>query len=103
MESLHHFTKVEKAPLYRKVQQALTLGGYFILTDYFAASDQEEIKFRQELACLKVEQGIDDNEFYHFDTPLTVEHELDALKEAGFSSAEVLKRWGATCIIKATR
>ena len=77
--------------------------GYFILTDYFAPSDDEEIMHRQNLNSLKAEQGIADNEFYHYDTPLTVEHEKEALLEAGFSSVEVLNRWGATYTIKAVK
>ena len=36
VESLHHFTKEEKLPLYTKLKAALKSGGYFILTDYFA-------------------------------------------------------------------
>ena len=47
--------------------------------------------------------GILDNEFYHYDTPLTVAHETEALLEAGFSSVEVLKNWGATYTVKATK
>lgn len=64
VESLHHFTQ-----------------------------EQQEIYFRQELLRLKVEHGINDNDFYHYDTPLTVEHEIEALKEAGFTHIEVLKQW----------
>ena len=48
-------------------------------------------------------QGISDDEFYHYDTPLTVKHETEALLEAGFSSVEVLKNWGATYTIKAVK
>ena len=103
VESLHHFTKEEKIPLYTKLHKALKCGGYFILTDYFALSDKEEKLHRQNLISLKSEQGISDNEFYHYDTPLTVEHETEALKEAGFSSVEVLKKWGATYTIKAVK
>ena len=103
VESLHHFTKEEKIPLYTKLHKALKCGGYFILTDYFALSDKEEKLHRQNLISLKSEQGISDNEFYHYDTPLTVEHETEALKEAGFSSVEVLKNWGATYTIKAVK
>ena len=103
VESLHHFTKAEKIPLYEKVYQALVPGGCFILTDYFAPSDEEETFFRQELLRLKKEQGINDSEFYHYDTPLTVEHELQALQEAGFSKVEILGQWGATCTIKAQK
>ena len=50
---------------------------------------------------LKAKQGIADHEFYHYDTPLTVKHETEALYEAGFSSVEVLRNWGATYTIKA--
>lgn len=103
VESLHHFTKSEKIPLYRKLQKALRSGGYFILTDYFAPSDEEEIALRRELIRLKAEQGITDSEFYHYDTPLTVAHETEALTEAGFSSVEVLGKWGATYTIKANK
>ena len=70
------------------------------MTDYFAASDEEERIYRQNLNVLKVEQGIADHEFYHYDTPLTVKHEIEALYEAGFSSVEVLRNWGATYTIK---
>ena len=84
VESLHHFTKEEKIPLYAKLCKALKDGGYFILTDYFALSDEDEKTFRNELLYLKKKQGIDDNEFYHYDTPLTVKHETEALLEAGF-------------------
>ena len=78
-------------------------GGYFILTDYFSLTDAEEQAFFGELSRLKAEQGISDEEFYHFDTPLTVQHETEALLEAGFSSVEVLGQWGATHTLKAKR
>lgn len=103
VESLHHFTQDEKIPLYAGLRQSLKPGGYFILTDYFSASDEEEQAFFAELARLKVEQGITDDAFYHFDTPLTIQHEADALHAAGFSTVEVLNSWGATYTIKATR
>lgn len=103
VESLHHFTKEQKVPLYKKVFKALVNGGYFILTDYFAQSEEEEAFFRKALLRLKAEQEISDNEFYHHDTPLTVEREIEALKEAGFTHIAILKQWGATCTIKAVK
>lgn len=103
VESLHHFTKEEKIPLYKKLYGALKDGGYFILTDYFAMSDNEEKRFRDDLIRLKKEQGITDNEFYHYDTPLTVAHETEALREAGFSSVEILNSWSATYTIEAVK
>ena len=101
MESLHHFTKREKTPLYCKVYRSLKPDGYFILTDYFAPSDNEELHFRNKLDRLKARQDITDDEFYHFDTPLTVEHEIQALQEAGFPTVEILQHWGATYTLKA--
>lgn len=103
VESLHHFTKNEKIPLYRRLHAALKPGGYFILTDYFSLSDAEEASHRRELLQLKAQQGIEDEEFYHYDTPLTVSHELEALKEAGFETVEILKNWGATYTIRAIK
>ena len=103
VESLHHFTKAEKVPLYAKLHRALKDGGYFVLTDYFSLTDEEEQMHRQNLSELKTEQGISYDAFYHYDTPLTVKHETEALLEAGFSSVEVLKNWGATYTMKAVK
>lgn len=103
VESLHHFTKEEKTPLYAKLQKALKPGGYFILTDYFALSEEEEQFHRAELLLLKKKQNITDETFYHYDTPLTVGHEKEALIDAGFSSVTILKNWGATHTLKAIR
>ena len=103
VESLHHFTKEEKIPLYAKVHTALKSEGFFILTDYFALSREEEAFRREELRRLKKEQNLSDSEFYHYDTPLTVEHEKEALLAAGFSSVEVLQSWGQTSALKARR
>ena len=103
VESLHHFTKEEKIPLYAKLHTALKRNGYFILTDYFSLSDGEENLRRQNLITLKAEQGICGNELYHYDTPLTVKHETEALLEAGFSNVEVLNHWGATYTLKAVK
>ena len=103
VESLHHFTQEQKAGLYRRLCDALKDGGYFILTDYVALEEAFEISSRQELLRLKMEQGIEDEEFYHYDTPLTLEHEMEALKNGGFSKVTVLKNWGATYVLKAEK
>lgn len=103
VESLHHFTQEEKIPLYTKLFAALKDGGYFILTDYFALDDENERFWRNEFLRLKRENGITDDEFYHYDTPLTVEHEMEALMTAGFRRVEVLKSWGATYTLKAEK
>lgn len=103
VESLHHFAREEKIPLYQKLYQALKPNGYFILTDYFALSEQEENFCKVELARLKKLQGITGSELYHYDTPLTVQHEMEALSAGGFSSVQILHQWGATHILKAVK
>ena len=103
VESLHHFTADEKIPLYKKLHGSLKTDGFFILTDYFALSDEEEYRFRNELLRLKAEQGIADDVFYHFDTPLTVEHEMQCLKSAGFSNTVILKHWNSTYTVRAEK
>ncbi len=100
-ESLHHFTAERKLSLYRRLHRALKRDGYFILTDYFAENEAREREGFERLRELKKEQGIADNEFYHFDTPLTVEHEMNILSLAGFLIIEILHNWGATYCVKA--
>ena len=101
VESLHHFPPAEKLALYQKLRNALTEAGIFVLTDYFASSDEEEEAFFAELAGLRRAQGIGENVLCHFDTPLTVAHEEALLRRAGFASVRVLKSWGATSTLLA--
>ena len=103
VESLHHFTAAEKSLLYRRLVNALKPGAAFILTDYFAPDEEYEQFCRRELLRLKAEQGIADSEFYHYDTPLTVDNETEILLAAGFNHAELLAQWGCTCTLRATK
>lgn len=103
VESLHHFTEEEKLGLYKKLYAALKDGGCFILTDYFADLPEQETFFRGELLRLKAEQNLDDSSFYHYDTPLTVEHEMQILHEGGFREIRQLKRWGNTWCLQAMK
>ena len=102
VESLHHFSAEKKAQLYRKLHDALKEGGVFVLTDYFAESEEMEKEYFRNLAQLKKEQGLSDDEFYHYDTPLLAEHEMDILRHAGFSDVRMMKKWGvSTCTVLA--
>lgn len=103
VESLHHFTREQKAPLYTRIHSALKPSGFFLLTDYFALSEEEERFYRQEQNRLKLLQGATGDELYHYDTPLTLAHEMEILKAAGFSAVELLGQWGATHTLRAQR
>ncbi len=103
VESLHHFKPEAKLKLYEKLRKSLKNGGYFILTDYFAESEEKEREYFAVLERMKAEQNLPDDRFYHYDTPLTVKHETEVLREAGFSRVEILKNWSATYTVKADK
>ena len=93
VESVHHFPAAMKASLYEKLHLALAEKGFFVLTDYFAESEEAEEECFQNFEALKKEQGLADDVFYHYDTPLTVEHETDVLRHAGFRDVRIMKQW----------
>ena len=103
VESLHHFPAGQKASLYQKLRAALKEKGVFVLTDYFAESEALEEEYFRSLAQLKKEQGLLEGGFFHYDTPLTVEHEMQVLRQAGFSDIRILKSWGSTCTLIAEK
>lgn len=103
VESLHHFEANRKLSLYEKLYKSLKPDGYFILTDYFAESESLEREYFATLQRLKKEQNINGDKFYHYDTPLTVEHEIEVLKAAGFFEVIILDNWGSTYTLKATK
>jgi len=96
VESLHHFTAEQKTSLYGKLHAALKEKGFFVLTDYFAESEEFEKEYFENLKQLKQEQGLPADVFFHYDTPLTVDHEMHVLRKAGFSDVRIMKEWGTT-------
>lgn len=103
VESLHHFMRDKKLGLYKKLHEALNENGYFILTDYFAESEELETEYFNNLAEIKRAEGLSEDVFFHYDTPLTVDHEIEILKEAGFSKVEKLEQWESTWTLRATK
>ncbi len=96
VESLHHFPADMKASLYGRLHAALKDGGVFILTDYFAESEELERRYFQEFEAMKAEQAVEADAVYHYDTPLLVEHEMDILRRAGFRDVNAVRRWGVS-------
>lgn len=89
-ETLHHFTAEKKLSLFRKLYQSLKPGGIYLEADYFADNNEWEEFLFAECDRRRKKWGISEDVFVHFDTPLTLEHELELLKEAGFSEVCVL-------------
>lgn len=75
--ALHHFKKDEKLKLYQKVYDCLKENGQFINCDKIAQTEEIEVQQLYEL-----EHNIEN--YKHIDTPLTVEHEIEVLKQVGF-------------------
>lgn len=88
-ETLHHFPPETKLGLFRRIFAALRPGGMLLEGDYIAESDEMETYLFQELARRRARQHVPEGTFVHFDTPLTLVHELSLLSQAGFT-AEVL-------------
>lgn len=65
-------------------------GGFFLEADYIACCEEEETLLRAESARRRARANIPADVFIHFDTPLTLEHELALLRAAGFSYCEAV-------------
>ena len=89
-ETLHHYPAAQKTALFAKLRRALRPGGCYLECDYIAPSRAAEEAAMAECARRRAEGGVPEGAFVHFDTPLTLEHELQALRGAGFAAAELV-------------
>ncbi|MGN0541830.1 MAG: class I SAM-dependent methyltransferase [Acutalibacteraceae bacterium] len=87
-QTMHHFALEKKRELYKKINNALALGGLYIECDYMVKTQAEQDFYFAECARMRREQNIPDGEFCHYDTPCSVENQISLLKSAGFSSVE---------------
>ena len=81
-QALHHFEPSDKLTLFKKIYDCLRIGGIFVNEDYFAENDDIEKQRFEDYKNLVKGEG------KHYDTPLTIDHEINILKEAGFSYVE---------------
>lgn len=89
-ESFHHFPLEKKAELFGKIYRCLKPGGVFLEGDYIASTQEiEDLTFR-ELARRRERDKIPADVFVHFDTPLTIPHELEAMRLGGFPDPKVV-------------
>ena len=89
-ETLHHFTSEKKISLFSRLCRSLKPGGVYLECDYIARTQAIEDLVFAECARRRRRDGIPGDVFVHFDTPLTLEHEMDAMKQAGFSRVELV-------------
>lgn len=88
-ESLHHFLPEKKKLLYKNIYHALKKDSVFLLGDYVACCIEEEELLRNTYFEKRKKFQIPENQFVHFDIPLTLEHEKELLHSVGFSDIQV--------------
>ncbi|HHW00955.1 MAG TPA: class I SAM-dependent methyltransferase [Clostridiaceae bacterium] len=89
-QTLHHYTIESKEILFKKIFDCLKQGGVYLECDYIATSQEIEDLAFSECRRRRLRDGIKDDAFVHFDIPLTLEHELNAIRTAGFSIVELV-------------
>ena len=102
-QTMHHFDHKSKTELYTRICDSLTENGCYIEGDYMIESQQEEDFYYAELARHKKEQGLAEDEFYHYDTPCTIENQIKMLKNAGFKTVRQVFRVENTTILVAEK
>lgn len=96
--SLHHFSAELKLALYKNIFSSLKNDGLYIEGDYTAKSEEEERFYIAEKDRIRKENGYSEG-FYHYDTPFSIQTQMDLLSEAGFSKVTLYKEWENTSII----
>lgn len=102
-QTMHHFSHDEKVGLYERVCRALRPNGLYIECDYMVTEQLLEDELYSENARLRREMHVPQGEFYHFDTPCTVNNQITMFKQAGFSYADSVYRMDNTTIIIAKK
>lgn len=100
-QTMHHFSHDLKIELYKKIYQALTPAGIYIECDYMVENQEEEDYYFLENARIRKELNIIETEFYHYDTPCTIENQIRMLNSAGFRNVEKVFRLENTTILVA--
>lgn len=102
-QTMHHFPPDQKIQLYSRVYAALRPGGKYIECDYMVLDQKDEDFYFQESQRLRKEENLAYGELYHYDTPCTVEHQLQMLRAAQFEKAAMVWRRENTTIIVAEK
>ncbi len=98
-QTMHHFSHEKKVGLYKNIHKALTPNGVYIECDYMVESQADEDRFYAENARLRKELNIAEGEFYHYDTPCTVNNQISMFERAGFADMQKVFRIENTTII----
>lgn len=99
-QTMHHFSHEAKIGLYKKILHSLRTNGTYIECDYMVENQEDENFYYAENTRIRKEMNIPEDEFYHYDTPCTIDNQLKMLNSAGFAKSEqVFRIENTTCII----
>lgn len=102
-QTMHHFSHEDKIKLYSKIYDTLKENGQYIECDYMVIKQEEEDFYYSESKRIRSELGIPEGEFYHIDTPCTIDNQIEMLRIAGFKTVKMCWREGNTTIITAKK
>lgn len=100
-QTMHHFSHEAKIGLYKKICDSLKQHGMYIECDYMVEKQEEEDFYYAENRRIRKELHLSEEDFYHYDTPCTIENQMIMFEKAGFSRCEKVFRIGGTTIIVA--
>jgi tRNA (cmo5U34)-methyltransferase len=102
-QTMHHYSHEQKIKLYSRAYSALKPGGKYIECDYMVIEQKDEDFYFKENERIRKEQNIPDGEFYHYDTPCTIDNQLKMLRIAKFEKVEMVWRKENTTIVVADK
>lgn len=102
-ETLHHFPYAKKQKIFEKLFRTLKQGGYYIECDYIACCPEEEEICLEQYEYKRRQNHVPDDAFIHIDIPLTAKHEIQLMKNAGFTDVCILYENGGTVIFRAKK
>ncbi|MFA7672728.1 MAG: methyltransferase domain-containing protein [Clostridia bacterium] len=102
-ETLHHFKFKKKQEIYRKLKESLYDGGSYIECDYIACCIEEEEMCLREYEDRRKINNVPDDIFVHIDIPLTMEHQIGLMQNAGFRKVQAVYQNESTVIFKADK
>lgn len=101
--ALHYFRYERKQLIYHQLYRALKPGGYYIECDTMACCNEEEALYLEGYEYRRKQNNIPEDVLMHINIPLTLEHQHELLKNAGFRKVEVLHQNGSLVIIRADK
>ena len=102
-ETLHHFPYEKKGDIYQKLFHALKSGGYYVECDYIACCAEEEALCLEQYHRRREKNGVPDGQLVHIDIPLTLDHQIELIRGAGFQRVDVRYENSGTVILRAEK